>query len=117
MPKWSRKASTWTAKASLSSNRPMSSMDRPVRASAFSVRGDRADAHDLGLHAGEAVADQPHADVQAELTGNVLGGQQAAGGAVVEPRGVAGGHVSVRTERRLEGGQPVERGVGPRRLV
>ena len=39
MPKWSRNASTWTANASLISNRPMSSMVRPVRASAFSVAG------------------------------------------------------------------------------
>ena len=39
MPKWSRNASTCTAKASFSSNSPMSSMDRPALASAFSVAG------------------------------------------------------------------------------
>ena len=39
MPKWSRKASTCTANASFSSNRPMSSMLRPAMRSAFSVDG------------------------------------------------------------------------------
>ena len=39
MPKWSRKAITWTANASLSSNSPMSSIDRPAFFSAFSAAG------------------------------------------------------------------------------
>lgn len=39
MPKWSRKATTCTAKASLSSNSPMSSIVRPALARAFSVAG------------------------------------------------------------------------------
>src|SRR5215207_673384 len=102
MPKWSRKASTWTAKASLSSNGPMSSIVRPVRDSAPLGCGDGAHAHDLGLDADEAVADQPHAYGESELLRDVLGGQQAAGGAVVEARGVAGGDVAVRAERGLQ---------------
>ena len=95
----------------------MSSIDRPVRASAFSVDGHRADAHDLGLDADEAVADQPHADVQPELLGDVLGGEQAGGRAVVEARGVAGGDVPVRAERRLQRAEPLEGGLRARRLV
>ena len=55
MPKWSRKASTWTANASLSSNRPMSSMVRPALAQRLLGGRDRADAHDLGLDADEGV--------------------------------------------------------------
>src|SRR5690242_9703779 len=47
--------------------------------------GDRADAHHLGVHPGEGEVDQPHPGIQAEFGGDVRGGDDAAGGAVVQP--------------------------------
>ena len=75
------------------------------------------DAHHLGVDAGEGEADQPHRDRQAELGGDVLGGEQAGGGAVVEPGGVAGGDPAVRPERGPQAGQRLDGGAGARRLV
>src|SRR3712207_9359065 len=85
---------------------------RPPRSTLFpyTTLFRSTDAHDLGLDADESVAHQPHADVQPQLERDLLGGQQASGGAVVEPRGVARGHVAVRAERRLERAEAFERG-------
>ena len=55
--------------------------------------------------------------VRPELLGDVLGGEQAAGRAVVETGGVAGGHVAVRAERRLQRAEALEGGLRARRLV
>ena len=63
---------------------------------------DRADAHHLGVDAGEAVADQGHPHRQAELGGGVGAGQDAGGRPVVEAGGVAGGDPAVRAERGLQ---------------
>src|SRR5690242_1092941 len=51
-------------------------------------RGDGPDAHHLRLDAGEREVDEPHPRREAEVAGDVLGGQQACGRAVVEARGV-----------------------------
>src|SRR5487761_819677 len=51
--------------------------------------GHRADAHDLGLDAGELEVNQPHLGPQAKLACDLLGGDEAAGGAVVDAGGVA----------------------------
>jgi hypothetical protein len=80
-------------------------------------RRDGAHAHDLRLDPGEAVADQAHLLGQAELVGDLLGGDDAGRRAVVEPGGVAGGDVAVRAERRLERREVLEGRAGAGRLV
>ncbi len=92
-------------------------MDRPRASQGLLGARHRADAHDLGRDAGEREADHAHLLLQAELVGHGLRGQQGGGGAVVEAGAVAGGDAAVRAERRLQAGQALERGAGPRGLV
>ena len=116
MPKCSRNARTCTANASLTSNASMSAMVRPACGAPSRSPGSGS-AHDLGLDAHERVGHQPHPDRQAEIPGGLLVGQQGRGGAVVDTRGVAGGHLAVGTERRLEAGERLHGRARAHRLV
>ena len=92
-------------------------MVRPALRSAFSVRRDRADAHHLGLDAGEAVA-TPAAWRSAGPARRRRPRRRAGGGgAVVEAGRVAGGDPAVRAERGLQRGQLLQRWCPARRLV
>ena len=117
MPKCSRKASTCTANASLTSNAPMSSMVRPACLRAFSVAGIGPAPITSGSTPDVGVGHQPHLDRQAQLLRGLLVGEQRRGRAVVDARGVAGGHLAVRAERRLQRRQRLHRGAGTHRLV
>ena len=78
---------------------------------------DRADAHDLGLDAGEPEAGQLHLDREVELLGGVRAREQRHRRAVGQRRGVSGGDPSVRTERRLETGETLHGRLGTHALV
>ena len=86
-----RTASTWAAKASLSSIRSMSSMVSPARASALAVAGTGPMPIVLRRHAGDRPADQPRHRRQAQLGGLLGVGDDADRRAVVLTAGVAGG--------------------------
>ncbi len=79
--------------------------------------GDRAEAHHVRFDAGETEPGQPHLRGEPEFLDDLPGGEDAAGGAVVDAGGVARGHPAVRPERRLQAGQPFQGGVGAGWLV
>ncbi len=101
----------------MTSKAPISSMREAGLLEGLLGRRDRAGAHHLGLDAHVGVGHQPHPDRQSELASGLLVGEQRGGRAVVDARGVAGGHLAVRAERRLERGQRLHRGAGSHRLV
>ncbi len=76
-----------------------------------------ADAHVGGVDAGDAEGDDAGERLGAELLRARLGGDQRAGGAVVEGRGVAGGDRAALAEGRAQLRHLLQRGVGARALV
>ena len=64
-----------------------------------------------GAHAGGGHADDAGARRQAVARGGGLAGQQQRAGAVVDARGVAGGHRAVGPHHALELGQRLEAGL------
>ena len=56
--------------------------------------GDGAQAHDLGIHAALAPADQLGHGLQAVLLNSLLGSQHQSGGAVVDAGSIGGGHAA-----------------------
>ncbi len=65
----------------------------------------------MGLDSGEAETDQRHLRREAELLGDVRGGEHASGRAVVDAGRVPRGHPAVGAERGLQTGEPRHRGV------
>ena len=84
-------ASACTAKASLSSMRPMSSIFRPASPSALGIATHRADAHDFRRHAARGEADEARFGLEAQLLRFLFGHHQRRGGAIAGLRGIAGG--------------------------
>ena len=80
-------------------------------------RRHRPDAHDPRRHAGGCRRQHARPRRQAVTLHRRLGGDDHRGGAVVDPRGVAGRDRAGTAERRLELGQAFKRGLGPRMLV
>jgi hypothetical protein len=74
-------------------------------------RGHRADAHDARGDAGAGHRDDAGERRQAVRGGGRLRGDQRGGGAVVDARGVAGGHRAALAERRRQGGEALEGGL------
>ena len=79
--------------------------------------GNRADAHDARVDAGDGTADERAERLDAEGARLLLGGDHERRSAVVDARGVAGSDGAAGPERRLEAGELLERRVGPRVLV
>ena len=120
MPSLSALYSTCTAKASLSSHRSMSSTLRPRRFEHLGHREHRADAHLVGLAAGDREAEEAAERLQALLLGVGLADDDAGAGAVAELAGVAGGdhaagHRGADVLDALVGGARAQAFVGARR--
>ena len=79
--------------------------------------GHGPDAHEMRLDPGVGKPDEAHRRLEPELRGHGLGGEEARGGAVGEPRGVAGGDSAARAERGAECGEALERRLGSQELV
>ena len=78
---------------------------------------DRAEAHDLGVQAGDARGDDPGERREAELGGLGVAHDHHRGGAVVQRAGVAGGDLAVGPEHRLQVGEALGGGAGPDAVV
>ena len=89
----------------------------PAFSSARFDRGNRADAHDLRVDAGEPVGDEPRHRLQARFLRRCLFHQHDRRGAVVDARGVAGGHAAFLLEHRAQLRHAFQRRVGARMLV
>ena len=93
-------------------------VDRHLRLSEYLAhRFDRPDAHDLRSDTRDGGSDDSRERHDSELSRARVTHNDDRGGAVVQGAGVAGRHLSTRLERRLELGQPLERGVRARSVV
>ena len=90
--------SDWAAKASLDSIRSRSATFQPAFSSALRRGRDRAGAHDLRIDAGVGPGGDAGQRLQAPALGLVGAHQHQGRGAVVEARGVGGGHRAVLGE-------------------
>src|SRR5581483_2331875 len=79
--------------------------------------GDRADSHDARIDPCDSAADERAHRLDAELARTHLRGDHERGGAVVDPRRIAGGDGASRTERGLQRRELLERRVRTRMLV
>ena len=80
-------------------------------------RGHRADAHDRGIHAGDAPGHEAREGLEPLLLRPLVAGDHERAGAVADAARVAGGDHAVRLEHRLELRQPLGGGVGPHVLI
>ena len=95
-------ASAWAAKASLSSMTSKSPIFEVEPRHQLLRRGHRPDAHHARRHARGRHAEHAGARAQAVRLERLLGGEDQRGRAVVDARGVAGGHRAVLAEGRLQ---------------
>ena len=90
---------------------------KPEAVEKLAGRGHRADPHDPGRHAGGGHTQHLDERRQAVTLHRPRRGDDQGGGAVIDAGGVAGRHRPAVADDRLQPGQRLERGVGPRMLV
>ena len=112
-----RQASDCEAKASFSSTASDVVPADPGLAERLVRRLDRGDPEDVGVDAVDAAGDDPGQRLGADPLRRALVAEQQHRGAVVERRGVAGGHGAALDERRPQLRELLERGLGADALV
>ena len=117
MPRCFADGITCAANASLISTRSMSSIGQAGALQRLAARLDRAETHDLRVEAGHAGRHDPRQRLDAELVRLGVAHHDHRGRAVVQRARVAGGHLAVGTEHRLQLGELLDRRAVARAVV